>query len=341
MNVFKSPMPNRAASRLAVAALAGALLAGNALASDNSQCKQLAPGFPAKTITVVVGFPPGGQTDLIGRFVAGGLAARLGQTVVVDNRGGAGGTIGAASVARAAPDGHTLYLATMGTHAINASLYAKLPYDHLKDFKAVAYVTNAPNVFLARADSPVKTMGDLIAAAKAKARAVNIALPGNGTSPHLSSALFESMAGIQMQSVMYRGNAPAMADVLGGQVEFLVDSITTALPHVQRGTIRALGVTTTGRSPLLPNVATVGETLPGYEVNAWWGVVAPAATPAPVVGRLNCEINEALKEPRLQEKFKAMGAVTQPMSSDDFSRLIAHDTAKWEKVIKGANIKLE
>lgn len=336
-----APTALRLRRRLALSLAAACCVLGTHAAAAESQCKQTAEGYPARPVTLVVGFPPGGQTDQVARFVAEALGSRLGQPVVVDNRGGAGGTIGAASVAKAPADGYTLMLGTLGTQAINASLYPKLPYDHLKDFKAVAYVSTAPNVFLVRADSPVTSMKDLVAAVKAKARPINIALPGNGTSPHLSSALFENMAGIQMQSIMYRGNAPALADVLGGQVEFLVDSVTTALPHVQRGTLRALGVTTVQRSPLLPNVPSVSETLPGYEVNPWWGVVAPGATPAPVVQRLNCEINEALKDPKLVKRFQDLGAMTQPMSSDAFGQLIARETAKWEKVIKAANIRLE
>jgi tripartite-type tricarboxylate transporter receptor subunit TctC len=168
-----------------------------------------------------------------------------------------------------------------------------------------------------------------------------MALPGNGTSPHLSAALFEYMAGIHIQSVMYRGNAPALTDVLGGNVEFLVDSVTTALPYIQRGSLRALAVTSSKRSPLLPKVPTVAEYLVGYELNGWWGIVAPSATPDVVVERLNCEVNQALKEPKIIDRFKAMGALTQEMSPKDFSQLIARDTVKWERVIRAANIKIE
>lgn len=343
MSLFNRLITGRPVCRW-VLILAGGLCAmvgQSAHANTDAQCKQLAPGFPSRTITMVVGFPPGGQSGQIARMMADALTARLGQSVIVDSRSGAGGTIGAAVVAKAPADGYTLFMATMGTHAINASLYPKLPYDHLRDFRGVAYVINAPNVFVARASSPVKTMGELQAEAKANARNINIALPGSGTSPHLSSALFESMAGIQMQGVQYRGNAPALVDVLGGQVEFMVDSVTTALPHIQRGDLRALGVTTATRSPLLPNVPTVGETIPGYEVSAWWGVVAPAGTPNAVVDRINCETNLALKDPKLVDRFKEMGAVTQPMTPEQFNQLIAQDTTKWARVIKAANIKLD
>jgi tripartite-type tricarboxylate transporter receptor subunit TctC len=340
MNAYEqSPVFQRIAILLSTFFCAAA--AQPAFATEDAQCKQMAQGYPSRNVTLVVGFPPGGQTDQIGRIVAEALSARLSHPVVVDNRGGAGGTIGAAYVARAPSDGHALFLATMGTHAINSALYPKLSYDHIKDFKAVAYVTNAPNVFLARADSPVKSMAELLAAVKEKSRPINIALPGNGTSPHLSSALFESMTGIQMQSIMYRGNAPALADVLGGQVEFLVDSVTTALPHIQRGALRALGVTTATRSALLPNVPSVSEHLPGYEVNAWWGIVAPSGMPVMVAERLNCEINQALKDPKLMDRFKKMGAVTQSMTTGAFANLMVQDTAKWERIIKGAGIKLE
>jgi tripartite-type tricarboxylate transporter receptor subunit TctC len=329
--------------RIAVLAIAGihAIAAAQPSQTVDLQCKQMARGYPSRPVTLVVGFPPGGQTDQIARIVADALGKRLGQSVVIDNRAGAGGTIGAAYVAKAAADGQTLYLATMGTHAINSSLYSKLPYDHLKDFKAVAYVTSAPNVFLARSDSPVKSMADLASAVKSKSRPINMALPGNGTSPHLSAALFEYMAGIHIQSVMYRGNAPALTDVLGGNVEFLVDSVTTALPYIQRGSLRALAVTSSKRSPLLPKVPTVAEYLVGYELNGWWGIVAPSATPDVVVERLNCEVNQALKEPKIIDRFKAMGALTQEMSPKDFSQLIARDTVKWERVIRAANIKIE
>lgn len=325
---------------LHLCAVAGAAVGLSAHAQGvPTSCAITGQTYPTKPIKLVVGFPAGGSSDQIGRYLADAMSARLGQPVLVDNRPGAGSSIAATQVAKSPADGYTLLLATMGTHAINPFLYSKLSYEPAKDFVPIAYAINAANVFLARADSPVKTMEDFIAAARSKVRPINVALPGNGTSPHLASALFEAFAQASVSSIMYRGNAPALTDILGGQVEFMVDTVTTSAPLVERGTLRALAVTSPTRSPMLPNVPTVAEILPGYEVNPWWGVAAPRGTPKEVTERLHCEINQALVDPQVVSRFKALGAVAQPMSMDEFSQLIARDAAKWEQIIRKANIK--
>ncbi len=209
--------------------------------------------------------------------------------MVVENKGGAGGNIGATSVANADGDGQIILLTTTGIHSISPSLYKTLPFDHIKDFKPIAPVVDAPNVILVRNTLPVKTLDELVRYAKDKPGALNLAVPGNGTSPHLAAELLKSIAKIDLTNVTYRGGAPAFSDLVSGQVDLLVDAVTTATPHINAGTVRALAVTSKTRSPLLPTVPATAETIPGYEMNVWWGLMAPSKTPGSIVDRLNCE----------------------------------------------------
>ena len=322
------------------ALLVTAALAIPGLSWAQDDCAAIAPEFPSRPINLVVGFPAGGQTDQVGRILAAAMSERIKQPVMVDNRGGAAGTIGAAAVARSKGDGYTLYLATVGTQTIQPSLMTNLPYDSLKAFAPVAYVTTAPMVFVARADSSARSINDMINVQKT--RQASIALPGIGTAPHMASALLENIARFKALGVQYRGNAPALNDLLGGQVDFMVDSVTTALPHIKSGSLRALGVSSKERSAVIPDVPSVSEQVPGYpDVGAWWGIVAPAATPEPIVRKLHCEINSVLADPAVQEKFKALGSNPGTMSIAQFSDLIQREHATWKKVIEEANIKLD
>ncbi len=317
---------------VAIVAVLG--VAGGALAQ--------APAYPSKPIRLVVPFPPGGATDILAREVAQKLTEAWGQSVVVDNRPGAGGNIGAELVARAAPDGYTLLMGTVGTHAINASLYAKLPYDHVKDFAPVILVAGVPNVLVVNPALPVNTVAELIAYAKANPGKLNFASSGNGTSIHLSGELFKVMAGVQMTHVPYKGSAPAVADLISGQVQLMFDNLPPSLPQIKAGKLRALAVTSATRAPALPDVPTIAEAgLPGFEASSWFGVLAPAGTPPAIVARLNAEIAKWLASPEAREKLSKQGANAAGGSPEDFAKHIAAETTKWAKVVKDSGAKVD
>ena len=317
-----------------VAIVAVLAAAGGALAQ--------APAYPSKPIRLVVPFPPGGATDILAREVAQKLTEAWGQSVVVDNRPGAGGNIGAELVARAAPDGYTLLMGTVGTHAINASLYAKLPYDHVKDFAPVILVAGVPNVLVVNPALPVNTVAELIAYAKANPGKLNFASSGNGTSIHLSGELFKVMAGVQMTHVPYKGSAPAVADLISGQVQLMFDNLPPSLPQIKAGKLRALAVTSATRAPALPDVPTIAEAgLPGFEASSWFGVLAPAGTPPAIVARLNAEIAKWLASPEAREKLSKQGANAAGGSPEDFAKHIAAETTKWAKVVKDSGAKVD
>jgi len=321
--------------RLAV----GALLAFSALAAAPMAGAQ---AYPAKTIRIVVPFPPGGATDILARAVAQKLTDAWGQAVVVDNRPGAGGNIGSEIVAKAAPDGYTLEMGTVGTHAINASLYAKMPYDHVKDFAPVILVAGVPNVLVVNPSLPVSSVQELIAYAKANPGKLNFASSGNGTSIHLAGELFKVMAGVQMTHIPYKGSAPALQDLIGGQVQLMFDNLPPSLPQIKAGKLRALGVTSATRSPALPDTPTIAESgLPGFEASSWFGVLAPAGTPPAIIARLNAEIGAWLASAEAKEKMLALGANIGGGSPEDFARHIAAETAKWQKVVKASGAKVD
>jgi tripartite-type tricarboxylate transporter receptor subunit TctC len=298
--------------------------------------------YPSKPIRIVVPFAAGGTTDLLARAAAQKLTEAWGQPVVVDNRPGAGGNIGSELVAKAAPDGYTVEMGTVGTHAINASLYARMPYDHVKDFAPIILVATVPNVLVVNPGVPVKSVQELIAYAKANPGKLNFASPGSGTSGHLCGELFKVMAGVQITHIPYKGSAPALQDLLGGQVQMMFDNLPSALPHIKAGKLRALAVTTAARAAALPDLPTVAEAgLPGFEASSWFGLLAPAGTPPDIVARLNAEIAKWLASPDAMEKLLALGANAAGGSPEDFTKHIAAETAKWQKVVKASGAKVD
>jgi tripartite-type tricarboxylate transporter receptor subunit TctC len=298
--------------------------------------------YPTKPIRLVVPFPPGGATDILARDVAQKLTEAWGQSVIVDNRPGAGGNIGSELVAKSAPDGYTLEMGTVGTHAINASLYAKMPYDHVKDFTPVILVAGVPNVLVVTPSLPVNSVAELIAYAKANPGKLNFASSGNGTSIHLSGELFKVMAGVQMTHIPYKGSAPALQDLLAGQVQLMFDNLPPSLPQIKAGKLRALAVTSLARAPALPDVPTLAESgLPGFEASSWFGILAPAGTPAPIVAKLNAEVAKWLATPEAKEKLLKQGANPAGGTPEDFAKHIAAETAKWAKVVKESGAKID
>jgi tripartite-type tricarboxylate transporter receptor subunit TctC len=324
------------AKRLAsVAVLAGFLGlngAGVARAQD----------YPSQPVRFVVPFAPGGTTDVLARLVGEKLSASLGQQFVVDNQAGAGGNIGTAQVAKAKPDGYTLLMGTVGTHAINASIYPRLPYDPIKDFAPVTLVATVPNVLVVNPEVPANSVAELILLAKEKPGELNFASSGNGTSIHLSGELFKSMTGVDMVHVPYKGSGPAVVDLLGGQVQMMFDNLPSSAPQITAGKLRPLGVTSKERSPTLPDVPTIAEAgLPGYEALSWFGVLAPAGTPDAIVAKLQEEIAAALADPAMRERLAELGAVPVGDTPAEFADFISAETAKWAKVVQEAGIKLE
>jgi len=300
--------------------------------------------WPSKPISYIVPFPAGGTTDVLGRLIGQKLGTALGQTIVIDNRGGAGGSLGSEIAARAAPDGYTLLGGTISSHAINVSLYPKLGYDPIKSFTPITLIGTNPVVLVVNQASPYKTLADVVAAAKAK-KPLSSASAGSGTSQHLALELLKSKAGIDITHIPYKGSGPAIQDVIGGQVDMMFDTTVVAGPHIDSGKLRALAVTAAKRIASLPNVPTVAESgIPGladYEVISWQAIFAPAGTPKPIIERLHTEIAKILKEPEMQERIAKLGMQGADMSTDQVAAFQKAEVAKWAAVIKGANIKLE
>ena len=323
------------AKRLAGAAVLAGLLglgAGPAQAQD----------YPTKPVRFVVPFAPGGTTDVLARLLGEKLSASLGQQFVIDNQAGAGGNIGTAQVAKAEPDGYTILMGTVGTHAINQSIYPRLPFDPIKDFAPVTLVATVPNVLVVNPEVPVHSVAELIALAKEKPGELNFASSGNGSSIHLSGELFKSMTGVDMVHVPYKGSGPAVVDLLGGQVEMMFDNLPSSAPHIKAGKLRPLGVTSKERSPTLPDVPTIAEAgVPGYEALSWFGVLVPAGTPDAVVTRLQQEIAKILADPAMRERFAELGAVPAGDTPAEFAAFIGSETAKWADVVQKAGITLE
>jgi len=298
--------------------------------------------YPSKPIRFVVAFPPGGGTDLVARTIAPRLAERLAQQVVVDNRPGAGGNLGTEIVAKSAPDGYTMLMGSVGPLAINASLFARMPFDPLKDLAPVTLAASTPNVLVVHPSLPVTTVRDLIALAKARPGAINFASSGQGTPAQLAGELFNSMAGVKMVHVPYKGSAPALADLLGGQVQVMFSTLPPALPHVTAGRLRALAVASLRRSPAAPGLPTLDETaLPGFEATTWHGVMVPAGTSNAVVAKLHHDIVAVLRMPDVAERLSSQGAEAIGSSPEEFGSYIRSETAKWAKVVRQSGAKTE
>lgn len=319
--------------RYIVAALAAFFAAGAVHAAS--------PDFPLKPVRLIVPFPAGGGVDIVARSLTPHLTERWGQQVVVDNRPGAGTTLGADLAAHAVPDGHNLLL-TNTAHAINATLFKKLPYDAVKDFEAISLVATQPSVLVVNTAVPAKSVKDLIALARAKPGQLNYASSGNGTPPHLSAAMFESMAGVRLNHVPYKGAAPALTDLLGGQVQVMFATIISVTPHLQSGRIRALAVTSPKRSPAMPDVPTVAEAgVPGFEATAWFMLFAPAKTPEALVQRISRDTAAVVSRPDVKARFAKEGAETVGSTPDRAAVYLKSEIARWGKVIKAANIQSE
>jgi tripartite-type tricarboxylate transporter receptor subunit TctC len=301
-----------------------------------------AADYPSKPIHIVVPFAAGGTTDFLARAIAQDLGTSMGTTVIVDNRPGAGGNIGSDLVAKSAPDGYTLLLGTVGTHAINASLYKKMPYDTVKDFAPISLVASVPNILVVHPSVPAKSVKELIALAKAKPGALAFASSGNGSSIHLSGELFKSMTDVDMVHVPYKGSGPALTDLVGGQVQLMFDNMPSSFPHVKAGRLRALAVTSSKRSPAAPDVPTIAESgVPGYESVAWFGILAPAGTPPEIVKKLNAEIAKTLKSPEVMKRLASQGAEPVSNTPEQFAVYIKSEMAKWAKVVKTSGAQVD
>ncbi len=301
-----------------------------------------AQNYPSQTIKIVVPFPPGGGVDVVARVIAPRLSELLGQSVIVENRGGAGGSLGATMVAQSLKDGYTLLLGTGSTHGTNPNVYTKLPYDPVRDFAPVALITEAPLVLVANNDVPVKTVGDLIALAKAKPGGLSFGSYGIGSSNHLVAELFNSMAGIEANHIPYRGSAPMMTDLIGGRIHYAFDGVATTLGYIRANTVRMLGVSTGKRSPVLPDDPAIAETaVPGFDASVWFALFAPAGTPKAAVELLNSKVNAALAPPEVRENFLKMGNVPVGGSPDVLAAKVQAELQKWTTIVRDKNIRIE
>ncbi|WP_020203428.1 tripartite tricarboxylate transporter substrate binding protein [Cupriavidus sp. WS] len=303
---------------------------------------EAATGYPNRAITYVAPYPAGTTTDFVARAVAQALAAEVGQPVVVDNRGGAGGTIGSGLVAHAKPDGYTLLQGSTSTHGINPTLYSKLPYDAEKSFEPIGLIASSPLILIVNPQLPARTAQELIALARARPGTLRYGSAGNGSSQHLGGQLFESKANVDLMHVPYKGGSAAMTDLLGGQIDMMFEIFPTALPHMQSGRLRALGVTSLKRMPQLPELATLAESgVPGYEMATWHGMLAPAGTPRDIVVALNQSLARALATPALQARFAAAGLQAAPASPEDFGRFIHAEVRRWSGIVKASGARIE
>lgn len=302
----------------------------------------LAQEYPKKPITMIVPYPAGGATDILARALGEKLTASLGQQVVIDNRPGANGNIGAQIAAKAAPDGYTLLMSPASTLTHNPSLYSKMPFDPLKDFAPISIVAETPMVVVVNPAVPAKSIKELVDLAKSKPGALSFASPGTGSSPHLSGELFKLMTKTDMVHVPYKGAAPAVTDLVGGQVQLMFDTIVSSLPHVKSGKLRALAVTPAKRSPLRPELPTVAEAgVPGYEATTWFGLLAPAGTPKPIIEKLHNEVVKILKTPDMKSRLDQLGAEPIGNTPEEFTAAMKQEMAKWAKVVADAAVRLE
>src|SRR5215475_5145040 len=323
-------MLSRRAAIKTIATGAALMLAGKASAAD----------YPTHPIRFLVGYPPGGATDIIARLIGQKLSEKLGQQFVIENKPGAGNNIATEAAVNAEPDGYTVLLVNPANY-INTSVYANLKFNFVTDIVPVAAFNRVPNVMTVNKDVPAKSVAEFIAYAKANPGKINMASSGNGTSVHLSGEMFMAMTGVKMQHVPYRGAAPAITDLLGGQVQVIFDNMPSIIQHIRGGAVRALGVTTTQRSPQLPDVQAISETVPGYEASALFGMGAPARTPKEIVAKLNTEINAILAEPDMTKRLVDLGGAPRIETPEAFSTEIADETAKWKKVVEFSGLKID
>lgn len=326
-------LDRRGALAVLTAAVAGPVLAQGA--------------WPARPVTIVVPFAPGGTTDILARAIAPELSRALGQQFVVDNKAGAGGNVGAGIVAKAAPDGYTLLMGTVGTHGINRALYDKLPYDPIKDFAPITMVAGVPNVMVMNTEKArgmgINSVADFIRYAKARPGKLNMASSGNGTSIHLAGELFKSQAGIYMVHFPYRGSGPALLDMVSGNMDVMFDNLPSSMPQIKAGKLKALAVTSRERSAALPEVPTIEEAtgFKGFDATSWFGLLAPAGTPAEIVNRIQQEVAKALNSPAIKEKLLTQGAIPSGNSPADFARHIDAEHRKWAQVVKVSGAKVD
>lgn len=320
----------RLAALAAVAAFSGLASTGSALAAD----------YPIRPIKWVVPYPPGGTTDVLARIMAQHLSEKLGQQVVVENRPGAGNNIGTEAVVTAPPDGYTM-LFVNPAHGINASLYKKLNFNFIRDIVPVAGLVRTPNVMVVTNGLPVKTVAEFISYCKANPGKVNLASSGSGTSTHLSGELFKFMTGCNMLHIPYKGAGPVLTDLIGGQVQVFFDNLPSSAPHIKGNTIRALAVTSAGREPSMPELPTVGDTVPGYEATAWFGVGMPKGSPREAVERINAEVNRALADPKMRARLAELGGVPIGGTPEEFGKVIQMETDKWAKVVAASGATVD
>ncbi|MGV3493422.1 MAG: Bug family tripartite tricarboxylate transporter substrate binding protein [Ramlibacter sp.] len=318
-----------------IAAAATVLLCGFAALPAAAQAD-----YPNKPIKWIVPYPPGGTTDLLARLMGQYLSQKLGQQVIIENKAGGGNNIGTDMAAKSAPDGYTIFLVNPA-NAINATLYPKLPFNFLEDMAPIAGIVRVPNVMTVTKNFPAKNVAEFIDYGKKNPDKINMASSGAGTSVHLSGELFKYMTGIQMKHIPYKGAGPAINDLIPGQVDVLFDNMPSIIGHIRGGTVRALAVTSAQRSPALPDVPTVAETVPGYEASAWFGVAAPKGTPAAAVQRLNREVNAALADPAMRAKLADLGGVPIPGTPEQFWALHRAETEKWAKIVQFSGAKAE
>ena len=333
----RHPSPRRTWLAHGLRALAGA----GALAMMPASAWAQAPAYPTKPVHIVVTFTPGGAPDILARVLADKLGQQWGQTVIVDNKPGAGGNIGADAVAKAAGDGHMLVVGTVGTHAINGALYKKMPYDMVKDFTPIGLLATTPNVLVVNTEVPAKTLKEFIDLGKRQGN-MSFASSGSGTSIHVSGELFKSMTGIDMKHVPYKGRASAIPDLLGGRVTMMFDNLPSSLPLVREGKLRALGVTSPKRSPAAPDIPTLSEAgLPGFEAVSWFALFAAPGTPKPVADKLSVQVAEVLKLPDVAKKLSDLGLEPVGSTPDELARYQQTEIAKWAKVVKESGATVE
>lgn len=319
-------------------ALALAMVAASALALGTAAQAQ---EFPDRQVTLVVPFAAGGSTDVVARIIGQKMADDLGQQIVVENVAGAGGNLGADRVARAEPDGYTILMGTVATHALNPLILKTKPYDPEKDFAPVSLLVLVPNVLVVNPELPAKNVAELLALLKAEPEKYSYASSGNGTPLHLSGELFKKMAGVSMQHVPYKGSGPALNDVIGNQVPIMFDNLPSSSGHIKSGTLRALAVTTKERAPSFPDVPTIAETIPGYETYTWNALFAPAGTPKEAIDRLNAAAKKALADPTVAEKMKDFSATIVASTPEELATHVTAELAKWGPVVKDANVQLD